>query len=479
MKRTLYLIVLLVFFLAVFSSADFNTRIPCQSEAECQAYNGYYCNLNDHFCYNPEGEAAEEEGTEAKTETDETATGAEEAEAETSVPALEERISQLQQEIDTLKASLNSEQSRLNQVSRGLVSLQERTEEAAGGAQTVSTGLAGLQEEVQATQTEVEEMEGELKEEKSFTQLLKLIFFLVILGLAAVILVYFLEKNRKKVHPTVRDFITNSIRAGKKYTHIKEAMKESGWKEPEILHAYKETMKHNYQRYKEGKPARRGPPGDRNKTISLAVVSILLLFGIIFLLSGTVGKAFFVERYMNFSSGEIVDVVRCTPPQILTTDGDACCTDANEDSVCDYLEREVGEAGEGCTDNLQCSGSRLCINGQCRTLSGLYGGSSFCDQRCGFYSVSVRANDETYSYPPGLGSYTCVGALEWKVMKGMPLHCEGEPVIVPFKISKKADGKVLSEEVIALRERESREIRHPSLGCSLTLTLQKAYELCE
>lgn len=463
-------------FLPVFSLADINTGIPCQSDEECELYNGYYCNFGENFCYSPEEEAAE---TEAAAES-------EEDEIESSVSALENKLSQLQQEVNSLKDSLSNEQSKVNQLSRNLASLQEKAEQAASGTQTVSTGLAGLQEEVGTTQTKVEEIGEELEEEKSFTQLLKLIFFLVILGIAAVVLVYFFGRKKEKVHPEVRSFITEHIQAGKKYPHIKEALQGAGWKEPEILHAYKGTMRHNYQQYRKsgtaGKPlstSARQAPSDKNKIISLAIVSILLIFGIFFLLSGTVGKAFFMERWVNVSSGEVVDVARCTPPQILTPDGDACCTDANGNSLCDNLERVIEEVKEGCVDNLQCSGNQLCINNQCLALAELYEGSPFCDKLCDFYSVNVRANDETYNYRPGLGSYTCAGALEWKTMKGMPRHCEGEPAVVPFKIIKKDAGKILSEEIVALRERESKKVNHPNLDCSLTLTLEKVYELCE
>lgn len=484
MKRNLFglIVALILVFASSISLADINTGIPCVNDAECDIYDSYYCNLTEGFCFSPEEETVEETTTDTTAETTTTTetavTQADLTALESSISNLETKIDQLQQTVNSVQVNLNNEQSKINQLSRGLAALEDKTEQAASGAQTVSTGLAGLQEEVDTTQTEVEVIEEELEEEKSFTQLLKLLFFLAVLGIVAVVIIYFLKNKKKKVHPHVRNFITNHIQAGKKFSHIKEAMTGAGWKEPEIVHAYKGTMRHNYRQYKKGKPVSK-PPTDKTKVISLLVVSVLLIFGIFFLLSGTVGKAFFVERFQNVSSGEIIDVVRCTPPQILTPDGDACCTDSNENSLCDSSERYVEEMGDSCSDNLQCSGNQLCIDFQCQVLADLYEGSSICEKYCDFYSVNVNANGETYNYRPGLGSYTCAGAIEWKVMTEMPSHCEGEQAIIPFRIIKKDQGRVLSEEVITLRQRETGTVEHPNLDCSLELTVSRVFELCE
>ncbi len=409
-------------------------------------------------------------------------------------------------DIGTLRNDVSSLQRQVAQISNDVSALaQELQGDLSPQVDLALVGFAVLQENLNATQAELSQVEEGLAKERAFTKFLTYTFF-ILLAIAAMLgVAYYLLRSARNLEPEILDYITKYIRQGKKYPDIKKELLKAGWNDEEINWAYKETMRKNYQSYLQRKsqaqvsasPAMVSPKvepaakarvspvatavgRDKNKMISIAAVTLFLVIGIFFLLSGVVGKAFFVERFVNTSSREIRDVVSCTPPQILTPDHDACCTDANNNTICDTAEREVQLSSGSCTDNLQCGSGKLCINGACSVLADIYQGSEICDKKCNYYALQVITSDgETYNTKPKRGSYTAAGALEWKIREA-PEHCNGEATVIPVSIIKKAPGKVLSEEVITLHKGEaSKTLTHPNLpDFSFSLKIESVNELC-
>ncbi|GEM_PF-2356367 len=263
--------------------------------------------------------------------------------------------------------------------------------------------------------------------------------------------------------------------------------------------------------FTEPSQARKSPGADKNKMLGIVVISLLLIAGIFFLIKGTTGQAFLSQQLVGGKEGgevgEVTYDFQCTPPHLLNPSKDGCCLDLDNNGACDYLAKEGGPTvGEGaaCTDNSQCEQGTLCINSRCSILSDIYS-KKVCDKSCNFYGVKVKviysaptekkvqktcAKDnqcddhisetsdiclttktgsfciyqplvEEYTLKPKQGSYSTVGATEWKILES-PDYCEGEQAVVPIKIIYKKGREILSEEIITLREREiSEDIIHP------------------
>ena len=147
---------------------------------------------------------------------------------------------------------------------------------------SLATGLA-------STQAELDSVEEALEEEQLFTSILKYTI-LALIAIAFMIIVIYLiinQKSTKKGNSEIISYITQHIKGGKKYPHIKSKLLQAGWSNTEIESAYKKTMKHNYNRYK-----KETIPTSKNKIIAASVISVVVLLGVVFLLRGvTTGKA--------------------------------------------------------------------------------------------------------------------------------------------------------------------------------------------
>ena len=136
--------------------------------------------------------------------------------------------------------------------------------------------------------------------------------------------------------------------------------------------------------------------------------------------------------------------------------------------------------GGACNDNNQCPAGEYCVEGFCHTLASLYKRDGDCTKLCSYYAVKMLTSDgETHSIKPKRGSYTVVGALEWKLLE-MPQHCKGEIPTVPINIILKKPGEIISERIITLTEGETSEVlTHPNLPeVEFTLTADTVYETC-
>ncbi len=131
-----------------------------------------------------------------------------------------------------------------------------------------------------------------------------------------------------------------------------------------------------------------------------------------------------------------------------------------------------------CTNTSQCADGQLCINSQCGSLMALY--QTDCPQKCTMKELEIETSDgQTFTIPPGQGSYTAAGALSWTTQR-LPPYCPTETVTVPFVIIKKSYSAVYGEEMVAVKEGEtSAVITHPVIPrIAFTLTVKNVTEEC-
>ena len=480
-RGTIALVVFILAFMLFSVLADTNTLISCLSNADCQDLNGgsYYCNADTQTCY----------------------VLSEETPAQSTSSTIEERVSHLETKVDALQDISTKTSSALNLLTTEVQHLNRQLEKL---LQTIKPGAqktgeesafpAVLEQSAEAKKTLAGKAVAD-EEQEGFSSLTIFLFFLLILVIAAGI-VFFITRKKENPQPLQElqkaekeaiHYITAHLKAGKKFFHIKENLQKVGWHEPEIKRLYKLAVQTNYQKYKEKKKEKNPPAvSEKQRILIIAVVAILLVGGVFLFLQQIVGKAISTEQLVGGEkggyAGEVTYKVECTPPQIPTPEGESCCTDANQDTVCDVAEKEVEKTTEKCTDNLQCPAGEYCIDGTCGLLSSVYHGSPNCEKMCNYYSLKISTSDgEAYTVKPGRGSYTAVGAVQWDVLKGVPSHCEGERAKIPLLISKREPGKITDEYVLTLRQGEtSGPITHRLVpGLEFSLTLGQVYELCE
>ena len=420
MKKSILISVVFLLVLSTFIIAEsFDVGIDCETDLECQdVFEEYYCDLEIGSCaYDiPEEEFAdiEEEPLDTTTETTtepETTSSSLSLELLTAVSNLEVRINSLELGDNNLQQQLNNINSNLQSISSKLNEIDSVKSEV----NSVAVGLAGLQNDLNKTSTEL----GTLEKSNSRNKFFIVLFFLIIIGVTILGIMYYLKRKEKQLDPKTHKFISKHIKEGKKFPEIKGILKAAGWVEEEIKWAYKETIKKNYKEYVQknkttpttktktttkkeaSKTATKNqtPVYDKNKMIAIVVIGVLLLGGIVFLLSGTTGQAVKIQKLVGGEvggeSGKVTYDVKCTPPHTLNPSQDGCCLDTDSNKICDYIEEQkkvVGkvESGAACDDNLQCPQGDLCINSQCQQLSNIYG-QQVCDSKCTYYGVKVKA----------------------------------------------------------------------------------------
>lgn len=483
------------------------------NDGECDAAcNNAPCRYDGNDC-NPNA-AAVTPATPSTTTTTTTSSS-----TSTDLASLRYQITSLETQVASLQSSISSLESQLSTIPQQFQSFDSNLNENSQKLNSLSTGLAGLQENFDQTQSNITAIEQNLQQERTFSTILKVILFTLLLAAFGLGLAYYLTMKKngpKPISPEVAEYITAQIKQGKKYPQIKDHLLRTGWSVEDIHQAYKETMRRNYALYQQKNyqfksqsnyssglfessavsssrinPAKDNSlanerPMDKKKVMIMAGVGLAILIGALLILSGTVGNAIFFKKLVGGQeggyAGEVTYDVECTSPHILTPEGDACCLDNNNNQICDITEQRTVEAmiANVCIDNNQCSNSQYCVNSQCQALSTLYLGNGDCTKMCHYYSVRIITSDgETYTVKPNQGSYTSAGALEWKMLT-MPDYCKGEAAIVPIKLVKKNRGQIVSEEVLTLTEgQQTRPIAHPEISDSrFTLTVDKIYELC-
>ena len=510
MKKISLLLVLFVILVSVSSLADIDTGYPCSLDCEALADNGdsYYCNFETGTCFQTVETAPVNESLSAEPAV---AASPSSMTTEEKVVVLEENLVLLQSsllELSTSSALTNQDiatiKDQLVSLEGDLATLKGSIDQQISQGNTVATGLAGLQQGVEKTQETLTVVQDTLSKRQALNRFITITVLVLLIGGVAGGIFYYVNRKQRKISPEIGQYITRHIRQGKKFPQIKQQLLSAGWDEQDIDWAYKETTKQNYRRYKGTTEPRKEmiqnsekkeretnetKPGfgyDPKKMISIAVVSVLLIVGILFVLRGvTTGKAIQFQKLVGGeeggTSGEVTYAVECTPPHIVNPSGDACCLDVDNSGVCDTAEARQGQVTGGvCQDNNQCPRGEFCVDGNCKTLASLYSGAGDCTKLCSYYAVKMLTSDgETYSIKPNRGSYTAAGALEWKLLE-MPQHCKGETPIVPVNIILKRPGEIVSEEVITLQQGEKSEaLMHPDLPqIAFTLTADTVFETC-
>ncbi len=267
------------------------------------------------------GQAAEPpvEGTETFEEEEDGLTEAAVSNLQNQTASLDSRVSTAENDITSLKASVQT----LEQDVKDLTEQQKKVPTIEKEVNKISTGQAGLQQDVQ-------EVKVGLEEEQSFSTILKVVLVFLIIAIIAVVLVFYMTKGKSKVaarniNPQITNYITQSIKAGKKYDLIKRNLLSAGWAAEDIDWAYQQTTTQNYQKYAQQQTANqessttaphKSPPlhAHQSKILVITMISLLIVIGLIFLLKGvTTGKAIHFQ-----TAGELNTAVKAALDEKIT-----------------------------------------------------------------------------------------------------------------------------------------------------------------
>ncbi|MBT3835912.1 hypothetical protein HOD05_01085 [Candidatus Woesearchaeota archaeon] len=408
---------------------------------------------------------------------------------------LQLKINSLEKQISKLNIDLTTLENKVTRVGQDvqIINSQQSTleKDVKKDVGSVATGLAGLQKNLDTTKDNLTEVAQDLEGTQSFNTFLAFIIFLIVVGIIGIIFYAKKKGFGRKVHPHVANYITNHIKQGKKFEHIKQNLVKAGWNEKDVHHAYKHTMKKNYQSYKKTQ----GP--DKKKIVIISLIGIVIIIIGIFSLSSSVGQAVKIQQNVNTETKVLTTDIICEDGLILNPTGDGCCKDVDTNSVCDdvdaYQKNKAIEDKAVCADNNDCSSDKVCINNKCGYVKDIYQGSSVCSQKCTYYSVeTITSDEETYFHKPGQGGYTAAGGLTWDLLDA-PSHCIEENALAVFEISKfgpttsiddegnkitKID--IIGKEIVALEQgKKSKIITHPAnSNIKFTLLADEIFENC-
>ncbi len=552
-KSSLCLVFGIVFLLLTVSSlADFDTQVHCADtgdppDYDCAGYFSemegiYYCNKLIGNCFL--NETVAEPSLVSDQVEPEKVNEVEALTIEQKVAALEEDLKNLQNTLATATSGISLSNTEIASLKTELASLksnfaslkndfQQGIDSVGSQTNSLATGLSSLQTEIEETQTTLDAVQETLNQRKTITWVL--IISAVVFLVAGGVIYYITRKKTGALDPEIVNYITKHIKQGEKYAKLKKELLKAGWGEEEIKWAYQETAKHNYEKFKanaprpflaEGEkkaeevkaadftitestePTEKIKPGitqDSKKIISIAVVSVLLIIGVIFLLQGTIGKAIFFQ-----GSFEQTKPFICTPPHIVTEGG--CCLDVNNNTICDTTEgydaEKAGVSAEVCDDHRECVANEFCIDSKCMIYdeTSLYNVTNCPGTSCNIKAIQILTSDgESYKVHGRQGSYAAAGALAW-IVRPIPNYCGGKNIAVPIEIVKKdlvcydqqekvvscgqkdlvvkTRSEIVSKEIITLKAGQtSKKLIHPNPLIEkklngYTLTLQYFNEFC-
>ncbi len=341
MKKSVYVLFVLLFTIGGGSfvlGADINLEEMCTSNADCSLPCEVFTGSSDEICYcgvetltcmwqNPNDIDDESVGGTEEELFFENFFGGGEEINDTNVtevtPSVDQQvIDELQEEVSILEASSADLESRVMQTESNILVLQQQINDLndniqllnsmqgsiEGDVQENTVGLAGLQEDVEAAQAELKNVEQDVDKERAFTKFLTVGLFALLVFMVAFFGIKYVMKSKgsPKVHPEVKNYITKHIAAGKKFPHIKSNLVKAGWHPNDVQWAYKETMRHNYKKYKKaGSPRADGSAEvdvDIHKVAFIAGFSILVLVGVFFILKGATGHAVYFQSEAQLHS---------------------------------------------------------------------------------------------------------------------------------------------------------------------------------
>ena len=336
MRRLYFIIVLVTVLLAMAVGADRDTTVDCSEDNHCTAQDGifssqldttqfsfeesYYCNLDTSTCFLREEVAAPLENVSNATEIPAPVN-------QEAIMALQQQIAQLQQlqqgvsdassntdaRVSTLESSYSSLLQQLSDLGTTVQVTQSDLDQLKMDLQqdhqqqnSIATGLAGLQDNLQSTDSTVKKIEQGLEQEQSFTKLVKYLFFILLVAAVALGVMYYITKAKapvkNEVSPQILNYITQNIKAGKKFPQIKASLLKAGWAEDDINQSYKQTMDRNYQQYlQQQNPSRVASDDDdtpstpklrhlsnahKNKFLAIGIMAVIIIGGLLLLLKG-------------------------------------------------------------------------------------------------------------------------------------------------------------------------------------------------
>ncbi|GEM_PF-6736150 len=274
-------------------------------------------------------------------------------------------LSQTEQKVTGLETNYNSLQQELARISGNIDLLrQEQAQlqtQMEGKVNTLATGLAGLQQNVEQTKSEITQVGNDLeKKQQSTSTLLYAIIFVVIAAIAGGAVYYFTSQNKsskkqgssESVTSEIASYITKHIKNGKKYPHIKEKLLQAGWQEDDVEWAYQQTLKKNYQEYKgsdkgEEKSVEGFSLTTQQKTIVMVAGVGLFIVVLFFLLTkgSSTGQAYnYYGGVADYEESIPLDTTatRCSTGKIFSNQ--RCCYDLNTNNICDDTENFVEES---------------------------------------------------------------------------------------------------------------------------------------
>jgi hypothetical protein len=191
-------------------------------------------------------------------------------------------------------------------------------------------------------------------------------------------------------------------------------------------------------------------------------VSIVIVFGILFLVAGC-----------DEIPQDVLDQYESNQNPNVTDE-----SSGSGDGINKAADSDASLVLQSCTMNSECSDGNVCIDNICGKLADLYSNED-CDAMCRITEVHVVTNrGDSYNFPPGKGSYTGAGALEWRLQSG-PNHCAIQDPRVPIIITKRNYGDVISEAYVTLAEGETTSVLdHPSVPLEFTLSANKITTTC-
>ncbi len=246
---------------------------------------------------------------------------------ESGASLLQQQVAEVSQKVDQLnqvETRMTEVESKLDQFNNNLQSVnyqqEQSKEELRNEVNKAVTGLAVLQENLNQTQVELNQVQEDLGQKGFWLKFVSYVFLTLVVITAAIFLAYYINVKKKResqfdaeLTPSIHAYLTQQIRLGKKFPQIKDNLMQTGWTEEEARWAYKETMRHNYDKFINKSVPKEAPSApkvklpefnvkslfkhDATKVLSILIVSTLLILGALLILRGvTTGKAIYVQQ---------------------------------------------------------------------------------------------------------------------------------------------------------------------------------------
>jgi hypothetical protein len=375
------------------------------------------------------------------------------------VTTIETNVAEMTTSIDDLTNSVDDLNTNVELLVNNQEQLEKEVESQVNTIESqVVTGLAGLQEDIETTQSELAGTQEEVKESAAKASFFRTISIIIVLAIIISAIGFFLkthqQEEEKELTIEVKNFITSQIKNGLNENQIISALQKSGWQEHDAKWAYEHTKVNNYNQFliSQGKktkelPKHKPKPEHYKKIAMISIVSLVIMGVMLFFVKQSVGFAVYDDysESLDENSSEAEDI---------TDSLDESTTSTGEDNE----EDSSTNSQISCNMNSDCTANNkeYCVEGSCMDLLEIYDTEGSCSNKCNFdYIKMSTSDDETYYLSRGEGSYTAVGAIEWKILNSQDYCQSDSQTKVALEIIKKKPGEIVSKEVILLNSGES------------------------